>query len=170
MRKRFAVSTLSVWKFQTPTGADEALEKLEALQRLNLVTVLDGAVVSWPAEKKRPKTTQMHSTAGVGALGGAFWGLLFGLIFFVPFVGAAVGAGFGALTGSLADIGIDDDFIKQVRGDVTPATSALFVLTEDAVLDRIREEFKDFVPRPELMQSNLSVEQDAKLRDIFADD
>jgi uncharacterized membrane protein len=164
------VSTLSVWKFPTPTGAEEALEKLEGLQRQELITVLDGAIVSWPADKKRPKTTQVHSMAGVGALGGAFWGLLFGLIFFAPFLGMAIGAGFGGLTGSLADVGIDDGFIESVRSEVTPATSALFVLTQDAVLDRIHDEFKDFQPQPELIQSNLSSEQEAKLRTVFAED
>ena len=63
---------------------------------------------------------------------GAFWGFLFGLIFFVPFLGAAIGAGMGGLTGSLADVGIDDDFIRQVREKVTPGTSALFALTSGA--------------------------------------
>ena len=63
----------------------------------------------------RPKTRQLHGTAGAGATWGAFWGFLFGLIFFMPFLGAAIGAGTGALSGSLADVGIDDDFIQQVR-------------------------------------------------------
>jgi uncharacterized membrane protein len=164
------VATLSVWKFQTPTGAEEALAKLEELQRAELIRILDGAVVSWPVNKKRPKTTQLHSTTGVGALGGSFWGLLLGLIFFVPLVGAAVGAGLGALAGSLADVGIDDEFIDSVRSEVTQSTSALFILTEDAVLERIHDELKDFRPQPELIQSNLTDEQEAKLREVFAED
>ena len=41
----------------------------------------------------------------------------------------AVGAAAGALAGSLADYGIDDDFIKNVREKVTEGTSALFLLT-----------------------------------------
>ena len=61
-------------------------------------------------------------------MGGSFWGLLFGLIFFVPLLGAAIGAATGALAGSLTDVGIDDAFINKVRDQVTPGTSALFVL------------------------------------------
>jgi hypothetical protein len=61
-----------------------------------------------------------------------WWGLLFGLLFFVPLLGAALGAGFGALAGSLSDAGIDDEFIKSVREEVEPGTSALFLLTSDA--------------------------------------
>ena len=68
----------------------------------------------------------------------AFWGLLFGLIFFVPLLGAAIGAATGALAGSLTDVGIDDEFINKVRDQITPGTSALFVMTSDAVVDKVQ--------------------------------
>ena len=100
-------------------------------------------------------------------MGGAFWGFLFGLIFFVPFLGAAIGAGMGALTGSMADVGIDDDFIRQVREKVTEGTSALFALTSGAtaperVIDELRQ--YDF----EIISTNLPEEQEQKLREAFA--
>jgi len=103
--------------------------------------------------------------AGMGALGGMFWGMLFGLIFLVPLLGAAIGAAMGALTGALTDVGIDDDFIKRVREKVTPGTSALFVLTSDAVLDRVADEFRG--THAELISTNLSAEQEAGLRHAF---
>ena len=105
--------------------------------------------------------------AGVGAVGGAFFGFLLGLIFFVPFLGAAMGAGMGALTGPLGDIGIDDDFIKQVREEVTLGTSALFALTSGATApDRVIDELRqyDF----EIISTNLPEEQENKLREAFA--
>ncbi|MGC4933465.1 DUF1269 domain-containing protein [Gordonia sp. DT30] len=160
-------ATLSVWKFPSESGAQTALTTLESLQKQQLITVRDGAVISWPEGAKKPKTTQLNNVTGAGALGGAFWGLLFGLIFFVPLLGAAVGAGLGALTGSLTDVGIDDDFIRSVREKVTPGTSALFVLTSDATLDRVHEEFAG--QKPELLSTNLSHEEEAKLREVFAD-
>ncbi|HKY67141.1 MAG TPA: DUF1269 domain-containing protein, partial [Acidimicrobiales bacterium] len=123
--------------------------------------------VSWPADKKRPKTRQLESLVGAGALSGSFWGLLFGLIFFVPLLGMAVGAAAGAIGGSMADVGVDDDFIESVKAKVTPGTSALFVLSSDAVLDRVHEAFAG--QRPELIQSDLSGEQEGKLREVFAD-
>jgi uncharacterized membrane protein len=94
---------------------------------------LDGAVDTWPADRKKPRTEQPRSLTGGGALGGAFWGFLFGLIFFVPFLGAAIGAGMGALMGSMTDVGIDDGFIKDFRDQITPGTSALFLMTQNAV-------------------------------------
>lgn len=161
------MATLSAWKFSSPTGADDALKILEQLQKEELIKVQDGAVVSWPEDRKRPKTRQMHNLAGAGALGGGFWGLLFGLIFFVPILGLAVGAAIGAASMSLRDVGIDDEFIDEVRAKVTPGTSALFALTSDAVPDRVAEAFRD--TRAELLHTNLSGEQEAQLREVFAD-
>src|SRR3954464_13147693 len=109
------MARLTVLKFPTVNGADTMLGTIQSLQKQQLITIHDAAIVTWPAGKKKPKTRQLNSLAGAGALTGAFWGMLFGLLFFVPFLGLAIGAGMGALFGGLADIGIDDDFIKQVR-------------------------------------------------------
>jgi uncharacterized membrane protein len=161
------MATLSVLKFNDPGGADRVLIALQGLQEREMITLEDAAIVRWPEGAKKPKTHQLHSTASGGATWGAFWGFLFGLIFFVPFLGAAIGAGMGGLTGSLADVGIDDDFIKQVREKVTPGTSALFALTSGATApDRGIDELKayDF----EIISTNLPEEQEQKLREAFA--
>jgi len=159
------MATLTVWRFDTADGAQNALTTLERLQKEELINVVDAAVVSWPEGRKKPRTEQLHSLVGAGALGGSFWGLLFGLIFFVPLLGMAVGAAMGALTGSMADVGIDDDFIRKVRDQVTPGTSALFALTTNAVTDRVLESFKG--TRAELISTNLSADQETKLREAF---
>jgi len=162
------MATLTVWKFDSPTGADDAVVTLEGLAKEELIKVHDAATVSWPADKKKPKTRQINNLAGAGALGGAFWGLLFGILFFIPLIGLAIGAAAGALAGSLTDVGIDDDFIRGVREQITPGTSALFVMTSDAVLDKVEGAFKG--THAQLLQTNLSNEQEAKLREAFADD
>ena len=114
------MATLTVWKFDSPRGAENALALLERMQKEELVQINDAAYVNWPEGKKKPKTEQLHNLTSAGALGGSFWGLLFGLIFFVPLLGMAVGAAMGALTGSMADVGIDDDFIREVRAERHP--------------------------------------------------
>jgi uncharacterized membrane protein len=162
------MATLSVWKFAEPEGAKRSVATLEALQQEALITLHDAAIVSWPVDKKRPKTKQLHSLAGAGALSGSFWGLLFGLLFFVPLFGIAVGAAVGALSGSLADVGIDDDFIAAVRSEVQPGTSALFVMTSDAVPDRVRDAFAG--QHATLLHTNLSPDEEARLRDYFEED
>ncbi|MGI5217802.1 DUF1269 domain-containing protein [Nocardia sp. CA-290969] len=159
--------TLTVWKFPTETGAETAVATVRDLRRRRLITLHDAAVVSWPAEATKPKTRQLRHLAGIGALGGGFWGLLFGILFFVPLIGAAVGAGIGALAGALTDVGIDDKFIEELKERITPGTSALFLLTSDAVLDRVLDEFRG--QSPELISANLSHEQEDKLRRAFAE-
>jgi uncharacterized membrane protein len=157
------MATLSVLKFTDPYGADRVLLALQGMQERQMINLEDAAVVSWPQGNKEPKTRQLHG--GSGAMGGAFWGFLFGLIFFVPLLGAAVGAAIGA--GSMADVGIDDDFIKQVREKVTEGTSALFALTSGATApDKIIDELRqyDF----EIISTNLPEEQEKQLREAFA--
>ena len=162
------MASLTVWKFETAGGAAEALAKMEGLSKQQLIKIRDAAVVTWPEGKKKPKTKQAVNLAGAGALQGAFWGMLFGLIFFVPFFGLAVGAAMGALAGHFADYGIDDDFIEGVRAKVTEGTSALFLLTGDAVVDKVQDAFKG--TKMELIQSNLTAEQEATLREAFGEE
>jgi uncharacterized membrane protein len=157
-----------VWKFDDPGGAERAINTLEDLQKQDLIAIHDAAIVTWPSDKKRPKTKQLNNLAGAGALSGSFWGLLFGLLFFVPLFGMAVGAAMGALSGSLADVGIDDEFIASVRSEVQPGTSALFVMTTDAVRDNVRDAFVG--AKAKLLHTNLSHDEEARLREYFEED
>ncbi|MDN5763662.1 MAG: DUF1269 domain-containing protein [Microlunatus sp.] len=162
------MATLTVWKFDSEGGAETAVDTLKNLVTQELIKVSDAATVTWPQGKKKPKTRQLHNLAAAGAMGGAFWGLLFGLIFFVPLLGAAIGAAVGGMSGSLADVGIDDGFINRVRDEVQPGTSALFVMSSDAVLDRVRDAFAG--QSPKLIHTNLSAEQENSLREAFGED
>lgn len=162
------MSSLTVFKLPNASGADEMLSALQGLQQQKLITILDAATVSWPEGKSKPKTQQLYNLTGAHALSGSFWGLFFGLIFLVPLFGAAFGAAFGALSGWFADIGIDDRFIKEVRAKVTPGTSALFLLSQDAVLDQVSNALKG--QQFELIASNLSREQEAKLNEYFSEE
>jgi uncharacterized membrane protein len=156
------MATLSVLKFETAEGAKQMEQTLLAAQKQQLITIQDAAIVTWPQGKKGPKTEQLHSLTGQGATMGAFWGMLFGLIFFVPFFGLAVGAAMGALSGKFADYGIDDNFIKATREKVTEGTSALFLLTSGAVMDKLAEVVKG--QKFEIISTNLTKEQEDALR------
>ena len=162
------MATLTAWKFDTPEGAARAESVLVGLSKQELIQIHDAARVEWRDGAKKPKTHQSTSLTGAGALGGAFWGMLFGLIFFIPLLGLAIGAGMGALMGSMGDVGIDDAFIKRMREEIKPGTSALFVLSSGAVVDKVREAFtgQDMT----LVETNLSHEQEDKLREVFFED
>jgi uncharacterized membrane protein len=161
------MANLTVLEFPTATGAEDMLQTLMNLQKQQLIQIQDGAIVSWPVGAKSPKTTQLSQAAatGAGALGGAFWGMLFGLLFFVPFFGLAVGAAVGALAGHFAHYGIDEDFINKIRSEVTEGTSALFLLTSKAVLDKVADAVKD--KQFKIVSTNLSKEQEDQLRETF---
>jgi uncharacterized membrane protein len=161
------MTTLSVWKFDTETGAQDAARTLQHLARKGSVTVHDAASVVWPRGTSRPTTHQLTGLAAGEALGASFWGLLFGLVFYVPLLDAAIGAATSAFAGSLNDVGIDDTFMNKVRDQVTPGTSALFVLSPESSVEDVRVAFEGHRPA-DLVLTHLSGEQEAAIREVFA--
>lgn len=157
------MATLTAWKFDRPDGASQAMRTVKELNNEGLIDVQEAAIVEWPVGQRKPKTRQLNDLTGRYALGGMFWGLLFGILFFIPVIGAGVGAAAGAIWGKMEDVGVDDDFIKNVKEQVTEGTSALFLLTSGAVADRIRQRFVG--TKLELIESNLSAEDEAMLRE-----
>ena len=160
------MATLTVWKFPSPYGADTAEYTLNQLEEQGLIKVHDAAIVTWEVSAKQPSTRVLKSTAGSGARGG-LWGLLFGLLFSVPVLGLAVGVVTGTMRRKLSKAGIDDDFVRTVREKVTPGTSALFLMTSDAVMDRVQEAFAS--QEMELISTNLTAEQEEELREALAE-
>jgi uncharacterized membrane protein len=158
------VSTLVVLAFPTESGAQQVLTAVDDLQRQRLITLDDAATVVRGQDGK-PKVKQATSLVGAGAWGGAFWGMLLGLLFFVPFLGLAIGAVTGALVGKFTDVGIDDTFIREVEQKVQPGTSALFLLVREATMDRVLAALQPY--HPEVLQTSLSAEQEARLREAF---
>lgn len=161
------MTTVTGYKFDTVGGASKMLDLVQDLTKQKLITLEDAATVTWPKGKKKPSTKHLGDMTGAGAVGGAFWGMLFGLIFFVPFFGMAVGAAMGALSGHFSNYGIDKDFIKSAQGKVTEGTSALFLMTSQAVVDKVTDAVKDSGLKFDLFYTNLSKEQEQQLREDF---
>lgn len=160
-------STLVVLKFESPEGAEQGLKIAVGLQKEHLLELQDAATVTWPMGKSKPKTRHAGDLTCAGAWDGAFWGMLFGWLFFAPFLGAAFGAAIGAMGGHFADYGIGRDFLEQVRTKVTQGSSALFLLVGQVTPDRVIAAFKS-APKFEVIASNLSKEQEEKLKAAFA--
>ena len=157
--------SLVVLAFDSEDGATAVRDELFELQKQELITLDDAAVVVRKDDGK-VKVKQAQSLVGAGALGGAFWGMLIGLIFLAPVLGMAVGAVAGALGGKYTDIGIDNEFITEVGETIDPGNSALFLLVTQVERDRVVEALSEYDPT--LLQTNLSVEEEEKLRDAFA--
>jgi uncharacterized membrane protein len=135
------MSDLVVIAFPTEAKAEEVRQKLLAMQKEYLIE-LDDAVVAVKDAEGRIKLNQLINTTTAGAVSGTFWGTLIGLIFLMPLVGAAMGAASGALGGALADLGINDKWMKETAAAIQPGTAALFVLVRKVTADKVLERLK----------------------------
>jgi uncharacterized membrane protein len=106
-----------------------------------------------------------HHLVGAGATWGMFWGLLFGVLFFVPVAGIAIGAGLGALMGKVSKSGIDRQFEDQVRGMLTPGTSALFLMVEKVTPDKAIEAMSKYGGT--VLKTSLSKDGEKELQDAL---
>jgi uncharacterized membrane protein len=158
------MSSLIAVGFKDEFTADAVLLELRKLQKEHLIDLEDAAVVIRNEDGKvKIKQTQELTTAG--ALSGGFWGLLFGFIFFNPLLGWAVGAIAGGISGALSDIGIDDNFIREVGSTIEPNTSAIFVLVRRATPDKVLEDLSRF--KGKVLKTSLSNEDEEKLQAVL---
>jgi uncharacterized membrane protein len=155
------MSTLIVVGYDDPNQAEEVHLKFRKMQRDYLVD-LDDAVFAVKDPKGRVKLHQSMNLTGAGALRGGMWGALIGLLFMNPLLGMAVGAAAGAASGALADLGIDDRFMRDLAATLKPNTSALFVLVRRSTPDKVLEELKGTGGR--VLQSSLSQEGERQLQ------
>ncbi|MDD1633743.1 MAG: DUF1269 domain-containing protein, partial [Methylococcaceae bacterium] len=157
------MSILVVVGYKEPYKAEEVRLHLWKLQRDYLLDLEDAVVVVKNAEGKVTLHQPVNLTAA-GAVSGGFWGALIGLIFLNPLLGLAVGASAGAVSGALTDIGIDDNFIKELGATMTPNSSSLFVLVrnETPAPDKVLEELKG--TGGTILKTSLSHEDEAKLQ------
>jgi uncharacterized membrane protein len=162
------VSTLTVWSFEGPGAAEEALPGIRRLAEQHLIAVADAALASWPAGQSKPSVRGLGGLTRPGALWGGFWGVLLGLVFLAPIAGPVFGAGAGAVACLLADFGLEDDVVKRVRDLVTPGRSALFVVSEDAAADAIAAALAP--PAAGTLRFALTEEQSRRLFDVLGEE
>lgn len=146
--------------------AEEVRLDFLKMQKSYLVSLEDAVVVVKTANGK-VKLHQMYHLTASGAVGGGFWGVLIGLIFLNPLLGLVVGAGAGAVAGALSDVGINDDFMKQLGKNLQPGSSALFVLVHSDLTDKVLDELRG--TGGTIIQSSLSHEDEAKLQTALND-
>jgi uncharacterized membrane protein len=135
------MATFTVWKFDDPEGANQAATILKRAESDGLVKVIDHAVVTWPAGESRPSSTHSNEDKWRGTGWGAFLGALVGMLFFMPVIGAGVGAAIGRWSKSAENTGVTKEQLERIRSEVTPGTSALFAVTDQADMDRLSERF-----------------------------
>jgi uncharacterized membrane protein len=160
------MSDLVVVAFDDEKTAFRVRDKLAQLQTAHLVG-LEDVVVVVRREDGKVNIKQAINLTGAGALSGSFWGLLIGMLFWAPWLGLALGAISGAIGGAMKDIGIDDNFIKEVSESIEPGQSAIFMLIYEATPDKFLQQISEFPGK--VIQTSLTEAQEAKLREAFGE-
>jgi uncharacterized membrane protein len=159
------MATLVVIDYESEIRAEEVRIALLKMQKAYLIDLIDAVVVVREAQG-RVKLRQLYNLTAAGAASGGFWGALIGLLFLNPLFGFAIGAAAGAISGALRDVGIDDNFMRQLGETLKPGTAALCVLIRQMTADKVIEEIQKFGGT--LIKTNLSNENEAKLREALA--
>ena len=155
------MSTLIAVGYDDRFKAEEIRLKLLKMQRDYLID-LEDAVVAVKDATGKVKLHQAINLTAAGAIGGGFWGSLIGLMFLNPLLGLAIGAAAGAASGALKDVGIDDNFMKELAATLNPGSSVLFILVRKATPDKVLEEIKGSGGK--VLKTSLSHEDEAKLQ------
>ena len=160
------MSELIAIVYPTEARAEEMRQKIFSLQKEYLIELGDAAIAV-KHEDGTVKLNQLINLTAAGALSGGFWGTLIGTIFLMPILGAAIGAASGALGGALTDVGINDNFMKDLAAGLQPGSAALFILvlkmTDDKVLEAIRG------TGGLVLKTSLDHTKEQALRDALAD-
>jgi uncharacterized membrane protein len=155
------MSDLIVIGYEDQFKAEEVRTQLLKLQKEYLID-LEDAVVAVKDDSGKVKLHQITNLTAAGAVSGGFWGTLIGLIFLNPLIGLAAGAGAGALSGALTDVGINDNFMKDLAATFKNGSSLLFVLVRKSTPDKVLAEIQGSGGK--VIKTSLTHEQEQKLQ------
>ena len=130
----------TAWRFSGTEGADEAVLKLKQLEAAKLVEVQDVTIIRWPQYAAEP-TVREHVTEE--------------------------GSKVSSLMHKFTHSGVDSSLVLAAKGDMTPGTSVLVLLTPEAAVDAFAKAFEG--QGVELIRSDLSVQEQDEVRAALAD-
>jgi uncharacterized membrane protein len=158
------MSNLFAIAYDDEFKAEEVRLTLAKLEREYLIELEDAAVVVKNKEGKIQLKQAVNLTSA-GAASGGFWGLLIGTLFLVPLLGVAVGAATGAIGGALSDIGVDDNFMRDLGETLKPGSSALFILVRKVTPDKVLDEVSKYGGK--VLRTSLSKDDEAQLQEVL---
>jgi uncharacterized membrane protein len=112
--------------------AEELLKRLKELEKQKALKVVDMAAITRPKEGEVRVIDVGDVTSKRGAVFGAITGGLLGLMAgpVGAVVGAAAGAATGGATAKLADYGVSNRMIEDIKNGLKPGSSAAIVYVE----------------------------------------
>jgi uncharacterized membrane protein len=135
---------MMVVAFADEHKADEVLETLKQLDVEAVVDLKSAAVVARDAAGKVRIRETRDFDARQGAIGGALAGGVLGLLKGGLLKGAILGAAGGALAGKGIDLGLDDNYLREVGESLGSGTSAIVALVDFERVEEAMEELDKF--------------------------
>jgi uncharacterized membrane protein len=123
------MSELIAFVYENETGAKSLEADLLEAQTNGNLSVSDAALIVRQGDG-RPALSHAAKLVGRGTMGGIFWGFILALVFWTKWWGLSVG-------GALGDLGLADDFVKDVGEGVGKSHSALLALVADGMVDAV---------------------------------
>ena len=161
------IHNLTVLAFGNATQAFELRDALVKLQGEKWFELVEAVVVTRDAGGKvKLHQPVIQDVAGCATMG-SLVGMILGAIFMVPWAGSAVGTGVGAIVGALANLGIDDRFMKDLGTTLKPGTSALALLGSKAQLDKLGERLGALLKGSTLLSTSVDTEREAEIRKLL---
>jgi len=155
------MSTLIAIAYPNAETAEQVRAEMIQATKEKILELQDAVVVEHQADGKI-KLHQAVSTTGAGAAGGALWGGLIGLLFLAPLFGMAIGAATGAVAGKVTDVGVNDDFLKQLGNKLEPGAAALIALGRSDAPDKVLDRLRPF--GGEIIQTSLDKDEEDRLK------
>ncbi len=159
------MSDLVVIEFPSEAKAEEVRQQLLDMQKDYLIE-LEDAVIAIKQPDGRIKLNQLFHPAAAGAVYGSLWGLLVGMIFLMPIAGVVLGTASGAIGGALADVGIDDRFMKDVSATLESGNAALFLLIRKMTTGKVLADLKGVGGK--VLRTSFDNAQENALREALA--
>ena len=144
--------------------AETVRQRLAQLTREHAIELEDAVVVTREADGK-VKLHQAVNLPAAGAATGALWGGLIGLLFLAPLFGMAIGAAAGGASGAFADVGVNDEFMKDLGQRLQPGGAALIVLVRKVTPDKVLPQISEY--GGDVIQTSLDDEAEARLREVL---
>lgn len=158
------MSELLVISFDTEEAATKALHSLRGLEREGKVHFEDTAVVTRGADGTAHVRNEASAATETGAgIGGVVGLMVAGVLF--PVVGLAVGAAVGAAAGAIAHKGVDGKFVDEVKADLEPGKSALFLVTQQVNAGLLVAALRPYSGK--VIQTTVDEEFEASLRNAL---
>lgn len=158
------MTQLLVIGFDTANEAREVLKTLRDLERQGQIAFEDTAVVWRDVDGKTHVQNEVSGTTETGAVVGGLIGTFVGALLF-PVVGLVLGAAAGAAIGASLDTGVSGKFIEDVKKQLEPGKSALFLVVRESNIEAVLGALRSH--RGKVIQSTLDSQLESALRDAL---